>query len=380
MDWPSAKVTLTAVQAPFTDVAMDLAQQTGLSIVVPQGEPMPVSLEFLATDARSAFELLASQVGYSVTIQDGTVVFLPAGEAVQAIGVYRTGFGTADEAARTLQQLLAGQAKVTPLDDRVVVAGTRAANDLAASIMEQYTLGPDAWLIEVRLVELSHSLRRAVGLDWSFAGNARASINATTGFEEAEDALPVFGSRAAFVAEVIGEASMNSTDAELITHATVYLLEGETSSVQLGQVVPYPSRSVINDQGDLVTRDFERIDTGFTLSCTGLRVPGGLRLTLDPTISEVTGFVDTVVPIVAERSVNATVLVRSGDWVILSGFDQATDTTDASHSPFPFDRRARNRNDRSLHVLVRAVRINNSDMQAGTPFWGDREGSSNATK
>lgn len=362
---------------------MDLARQAGLSILVPQDEPRTVSLDFSESETRAAFELLASQVGYSVTIQDGTVVFLPPGEAVQSIGVYRTGFGTADDATLTLQNLLGGQAKVTALEDRVVVAGTRAANELAASVMEQYNLGPDAWLIEVRLVELSYNLRRAVGLDWNIAGSARLALNADAGSLSPETPIPFFGQRAQFIAEVIGEASVNSTDAELLTHATVYLLEGQTSSVQLGQVVPYPSRSVINDQGQVITRDFEQVETGFTLNCSGMRVPGGLRLTLDPKISEVTGFVDSIVPIIAERSVTATVLVRSGDWIILSGFDQTTDTLDSSHSPFPGDRRARNTNNRSLHVLVRAVRINNSDRQSGQRYLytsslqGDADGQAN---
>ena len=111
-------------------------------------------------------------------------------------------------------------------------------------------------------------------------------------------------------------------------------------------------------------QDVERISTGFTLDVSGQRVPGGIRLALDPTISEVTGFVDTI-PILSQRSVSATVMVRSGDWLILSGLDQISETNDRGYSPLPGDLHVKNRSTRSLHVLVRAVRVSSSDAHSG---------------
>ena len=117
-------------------------------------------------------------------------------------------------------------------------------------------------------------------------------------------------------------------------------------------------RRTVSSEGTVTVTGFDDVESGFVLEVTARRVPGGVLLDLVPTLSTVTGFVGGK-PVLAKRSMDASAVFDSGDWLVLSGLDSLSGSADASGMPgVPWLQSNSVASDRSTLVLaVRAVRV-----------------------
>jgi type II secretory pathway component GspD/PulD (secretin) len=103
------------------------------------------------------------------------------------------------------------------------------------------------------------------------------------------------------------------------------------------------------------------VRTDFILDAAARRVPGGVRLDLEPTISSIAGYVEGA-PIVNESCVTASVVADDGDWIVLSGL--RTDEASNERAGLPGGLGSRLTSDQErraassrLLLLVRAERV-----------------------
>ena len=345
------RITYAADAEPLSIVVADLAYELDLSIIVDGSIDKPVTLVVRDVEAAQVFVDLADQVNARLEYTDGLLRFVPRDRAgVASIGVYRPGFDDPDGVVETSRLLLGRAAVVRRLGDRVVVGGDRSQLQKFGELTKYLEAGPDAWLLEVHLVSITAGLSRALGLDWSISGVFDASLGETIGDVLSNGTLT--GARAAAVVAAMAEISMTDRSAKLLSVARLHLLEGEPVSFASGEVTPVPRRT-ISDQGTVTVTGFDNVETGFLINATGRRVPGGLHLEVRPTLSSVTGFVADA-PIIARRTLTTSAIVASGEWVILTGFDDWR--RDQSRDRLPLGRRSNDESDSRFVILLRAQR------------------------
>lgn len=350
-DFRLGRVSYAADGEPLSVVVADLAYELGISIIVDAGVDRAVTLVVNDVEAAQVFVDLADQANARLEYTDGLLRFVPRDRAgVASIGVYRPGFDDPDGVVETSRLLLGRNSVVRRLGDRVVVGGDRSQLQKFGELTKYLEAGPDSWLLEVHLVSLTAGVSRSLGLDWSVAGTFEASLGESIGDVLTGGTLT--GARAAAVVAAMAELSMTDRHAKLLTVARLHLLEGTPVRFSSGEVTPVPQRTV-SDQGTVTTTGFRDVETGFIIDASGRRVPGGLHLDIRPTLSSVTGFVDGA-PIIARRALTTSVIVASGEWVILTGFDDWR--SDRTSDLLPLGRRRSDDSDSRFVILIRAER------------------------
>ncbi|GEM_PF-2853186 len=360
--WDAPSVSISTVDSPASMILLDMADQAGLSIIVPPN----VSDQLLTVDlrdvpARDAFDRVGALLDYAPYLTGGTVHFEPIDRQVSAFTVFRAGHAETTQLSDALRAVAGPEAVVATFGDRMVVAGSQRAVDAANELADGFLTGPDGWRLEVRVVSISDTLRRQLGFDWDLSAEAAISPRASTG-DLAGTVLT--GASAGIVVRVLAEATEQGTEAFVETSATLYVLEGGQASINQGDRVPIP-RFQTSPEGTTTVVGFDYIETGFTLDASAQRVPGGVRLALEPVISNVTGFVEQA-PITTESRVNVEAVVTSGDWLVVSGLRAAQGSITTGRLPgtrsFLFQTKDNTISETSLVVLLRADRVYASDI------------------
>lgn len=358
--WGLPPVTFSANDVAVGVIVQELAIEAGVSIVIDKSlAEQTVSVEFTDVPGQTAFEEIGRLVKRTPTFRAGLVTFPEEdSKSREAWGVVAPGYLSAEQAVEVIKIVVGSSAEVAVVGQRVVVAGTWDAVKRASEFALQLHAGADGWMLEVRLVRVTESLHRALGLGWDVTGGLTLSADAGTGSEPG--AWPVLGARGRLLVEVLGRAAEDGRGAELVQEGRVFCLEGESASMQVGETTPVPRRTV-SPEGTVTTTGYEQVRTGFILSSAARRVPGGVRLDLEPTVSSISGYVDGA-PIVNESSVTSSVIVEDGGWVVLSGLRtdeasrEAVGLPGGLHSRFTSSQDKRAASSRLL-LLVRAQRV-----------------------
>lgn len=359
-DWQLPAVSVSGIDSPASFLLLDLADQAGVSVLIPpELTSSPVTVDLRRVPAQTAFRSIAEQVGGRAMFDGTTVLITKGDQGAERFTVFRIGHSDPSQVTEAVRAVVGGQATVSTFGDRIVVAGTDRAVRQADQLAAQFETGPDGWRLEVRVVALSETLRRALGLDWDLG----AGLNLSAGVSSGDLVAPVLtGTSASVVVRVLAEASDEGTEAAVLNSATLYVLEGSTATLNQGERVPIP-RFQTSPEGTTTIVGYDYIDTGFTLEATARRVPGGVRLGLRPVVSSITGFVQQA-PITTQSRVDVETVISDGSWLVVSGLTSTavnrTTTSIPGGRPPIFGKRTDSVTDSTLVVLVRADRVYSS--------------------
>lgn len=356
-DWRLPPVTLRASQTPVSVMLLEIAAQAGVSVVIPAGsDEVVMTVDLVETDARHAFEMIAAEMKLSPELDGNAVRFVKSDGSHTDFTVFGPQFTESKEFQGVLKSLLGEDANIATIGDRVVVTADGRTIRNAERMRDAVDVGPDGWMLDVRMVEVTKTLASAIGIDWDTAGGATIRVGGQAGDPGSNYTT---GVAAGLAVSAIASATVEGTDAQLLHTATMYLLEGESSSLTKGQEVPIPQLTT-SPEGTVTTAGYQYVQTGLEIIAKGRRVPGGLWLELEPTISSVAGYVDRA-PILVESSATVTTIIRSGEWLILAGLDTADNTENRRGLPMwdgPLSKRQTiNENESRFLLLLRATRI-----------------------
>lgn len=324
--WDLPAVTLIAVDMPLRDAVLDLANQAEISVSVPASEAL-ITCNYNNVPAELVLRQLAQQSGLGVTYRDGVVNFGDEIDGREVYAVLDPGYAPPKEAADLFSIVLGSEGEVRELDGKLSYSGSREGLERALTVAEGYKLGPDAWRLTVVVYEVSDQVQRQLGVEVAAGFNGELGVGAAAGDLE----QPVQGARAALSVTALGRLADSGTEAKVHTIGTLYLIEGQSSTLQQGDTVPVPRR-VVSPEGTVSTEGYEYIESGFKVLANGRRVPGGLLLSLSPSVSSVTGFVEEA-PILTQATVTGDVIVSSGEWVVLSGLRRSQKRVSSSGLP-----------------------------------------------
>jgi type II secretory pathway component GspD/PulD (secretin) len=346
-DWALGDVSIEVYKAPVSQVLVEVSNQLAVSVVVPaDADQSTISVKYENTKGQQVIEDIADHLGLVSEFDGSAVRFLKEDQATHDFVVVRSGYKRSADLVEDLESLLNNNVKVRAVDDRIVVTGKRRDLEQVKRLEKHLQTGPDGWTLNVRIVGVTDSFRRELGLDWD--------LSAKVGFS-AKDLSGVFNSDIAV--QIIAEATQTQTDAFLAYQATVHVLEGSSSELVQGRRVPVP-RYQTSPEGTTTVVGYEYIEAGFRLDVTAERVPVGVRLQLEPSISAVTGFVADA-PITEESSVKSDVVVQDGQWVIITGLASEQMSSSTKSTPFLKEllgHQSRVSDMTSLLVLVQASR------------------------
>lgn len=317
--WGLPAVTLRVEATTFRAVADEVGRQAGVGLAFPaQVGDKPVSFIADKEPGETAIRRLAAMVGLAA-VKDGQLVqFVERGKAVEGVTLVRTGYADPTKLGEALKSMGGDDVKVTVVGDRVVVAGSPAVLERAAQMREWFDKGYDGWHLEVKLVRVSKKFAERVGIDWKVSANVKAAAGTLI-----DDLIPapLVGARAEALVEAVAQFSQTDEDATIVYSAPLLVMEGRSATLQQGDRLPI-LRKAVSDQGTVTQTGFDTIDTGFKLRALATRVGSGVLLELEPELSAVTGFVGEV-PVLSRSSVQASCVVKSGEWIVLGGLESA---------------------------------------------------------
>lgn len=352
-EWDLPRITVSAQETPAVFVLLEAADQAGVSVVSPPAaESTLLTVDYRDAPAQHVFDAVGDLLGLSARFEDGVVSFA-ADRTARAVAVQRYSHEDPSQVLQAMQSVLGQDAKVVTVGSRVLVAGTREQISLASDLSRYLMAGPDGWRLDVRVVGMTETFRRELGLDWELGGQLQLAAGGSRG----DFASVLSGSSASIVVRAIASATESARDAALLHSATLYLLEDDTATMHQGDRTPVPRYST-SPEGTTTLVGYDYVSTGFELSASGKRVDGGIRLTLEPSVSSVSGFVVDA-PIVTQSRVTAQVVLASGEWVVISGL--STRQADHGGSGLPglraIGKTTTSTTDSSVVYLVRADRV-----------------------
>jgi len=360
-------VSLVATDQPITQAVLDLARQAGVSVIAPQTE-QTISAEFDNIDGEAAFRFIASAAGLGVLYRDGVVSFGDEVDGRESFAILDPGYVEPNRAAEVFGIALGSEGEVREVGGRLAFGGSREGLRRAVGVAKGFRLGPDGWLLRVLVFEVSEQYEREIGVDLDLGFNIEAQAGGGAGNAFP---TPLSGVRAAATVTALGKLAESGTHARIRTVGTLFLLEGQESTLQQGDSVPIPQRTV-SPEGTVRTENYQYVDTGFEISAIGRRVPGGMLLELTPKISSIAGFIEEA-PIFTQSTVTGTVVVQSGEWVMMSGLQRTRKSDSVSGLPgvreSPLTNLSRDdMSDTSLIICVHAERVTQgTDQNAEEP-------------
>lgn len=299
---------------PADLLLLDIAEQAGVSVVAPDAASEKLlTVDFRAAEGGEVFQAVADRLGMVASYRGGVVRLEGDSGAAGSLAIFRVGHLDKGEVTTAMQAAIGQGGKVMAMGPMVVVAGGNEHVERAQQFSRFLTAGPDGWRLDVRVVSMTESFRRELGLDWTVGGGLSATLGASAG--EAADVAT--GMTARVVVEAVARASERADGAALLHSATLFVLEDGQATMHQGDRTPIPKYQT-SPEGTVTVVGYEYVMTGFELVAGAKRVNGGVRLQLEPSVSSVSGLVGDA-PIVSQSRVTAEVVVGSGEWVVISG-------------------------------------------------------------
>lgn len=196
--------------------------------------------------------------------------------------------------ARVIEGILSSQLplanlRVTPLGDSAVISGTVTSIedvDLAIAIAEQFypsainnvkVVGVQQVLLHTKIMEVSRTKLRDLGIDWNLEGNALSFVGATGKLEGGNVTTNLVSSGFTSLLAAMRRDNL----VKLLAEPTVVATHGRPARFNVGGKVPY----IVNSGFGSVTIQYEEYGTSVDFVPFVLG-PGRLRLEVRPEVSE----------------------------------------------------------------------------------------------
>lgn len=314
------RITLEFRNTELADVLTALAKVCNMNIVTDASVKGQVTVRLvdLTCEESLRFILEANNLGFRRIGRNLIIMaaekLAPPPEAPEVI-TYPVGFGKAEDVAKAISAAIKGilvthDARVNAL----VVVGTVAQHEEVRKVLVGLDIQLSQVMIETRVVDVSTSDLRSLGLDWGLTGIPIVRIQGTF----PNQIVLGIGN---FTINAALDALVTERKARVITAPRIMVVDGNEAQVNLGEEVPIPS---IDSAGRL-TFTFKPIGVILKI-LPKVNRDGMVTTKVEPEVSSVTEFLNTAsgpVPRLATRKATTTVTVRSGDSIILAGLISA---------------------------------------------------------
>ncbi len=323
----SGTVSLTFDQPVPWDQVLDLVMKMNQLAMVYEGNIIRIATLKTLRQEESALKSKLKAKQESELQEDLVTVFLPVN------------YADAEEIAKLIQIEGRGSISVDSRNNTVIITAAPIAIKRAKEIVQKVDQVTPQVIIEARVVEVTENFSRAIGVNWSAAGDLNKamggdSLDYNLAFDHAVAGTSsvgavferIAGSNLLLNAQLTAEQSEGN--AKIISSPKVITLDNETATIKQGKEFPYLER---DDAGGSSTK-FKDVD--LSLEVTPHITPDGrISMELKITKNDISGEFSGV-PIVSTKEVETVLLVEDGDTIVIGGVMQSTLTESESGTPW----------------------------------------------
>ena len=299
-----------------------IALQNDLNIYCPESFS---GVATLRTSAKTWQEQLANvldPMGYSFEVgQTGLVVIKPNAFASVTIPLKNK---TPRLIVENLKKYLQANETIDPATTSVIVTATKDRIRFLSNLVAQFDVAHRQALVECRFQEVSRSLTKSLGLDWSGVSGVKVSLEDMT--KTLGDDPTQTATLSVSQMSLVLQALDADTSGRVLSQPSVRAVDGESATVSVGQEYPLPQYNYSTDTGTLQLSGFSYKNIGISLSVSPVFItPDKCLVTITPEVSSVAdtivfgGVGAATIPVIASRKVKTLVEVKDGDTVVISG-------------------------------------------------------------
>ncbi len=327
-----------------------LTQDTGVSLAWAEKlDSRKVSLQVEEMPVTEILSVVARRLGVELTGRSGLFFLGQVSKEDRAVLVTKVARLNEQELLAAVEVLLSdfGRARVYS-DGLVVIADRVEVLQKVSDLLDKVESAPsNSWVVQLHLLEFQGRSERDFGFDTD------VSLQLAAGFASDGATGDSFKYDGAFNAAL--QAAMSRESVHVVAQPLFFLLDGESASFETGEIFPVPRRST-SPEGTTVTEGFDFIDTGFRTE-VAVRELGDsrIRLDVDISLSDVSGFVQDV-PIVSRESFKESSVLRSNGTYLLGLLERSSrrSGSDGSFFPTSFERNAMSSR---LQIWARCVQV-----------------------
>jgi len=219
-----------------------------------------------------------------------------------------------------------GEIKTDARTNSLIITDAEANIKEIEEFVKKIDLPTPQVMIEATILETNSDYTRTLGIDWqiqkkleegpSYDAHMALGAGATTG------GIFKLGTLNADAFTTIIEALETKTDTKILSNPRIATLDNQEAKITVGKRLPILQTTV--SQG-VVTTTTAYIDTGVTLTVTPQITPDNdVTLQIHPVVSDSLGIGAGGAPIIATSEATTTVLVKSGQTVVIGGLLKET--------------------------------------------------------
>ncbi|MGB7582765.1 MAG: secretin and TonB N-terminal domain-containing protein [Sedimentisphaerales bacterium] len=353
------------ISVDFRDTAIDdviriMAEQANVDVVKSPKVTGTVTAKLSNVPLEEALRNILASQGYDYVMSKNIIRVAPTGEISEeaeklVTKIYRVNYADIKEVEKSLSKFVSQRGAITtnPGTSNIIVKDTESNIKAIGTFIEDIDRVTPQILVEARIYDLTSKNALDLGVEWNTGSNTQyytngAAVDApgTMGETKTGQTYPfetgMFRGNTAETSGVTGQlkfgwlsnnldidaiisAQKNITDAKLLANPRILVLDNETATINIISEIPYQDLTQTSGGGNIGTTDFK--DVGVKLKVTPHLARGEkIRMKVEPEFSVQTGSVTFASgaltypqPVVDARTASTTLLVDSGQTVVLGG-------------------------------------------------------------
>ena len=280
--------------------------------------------------------------------------------------IYRITYADVEEVERALKKFISNRGSLSsnPGTSNIIVTDTESKIKAIDTFIQEIDRITPQILVEVRIYDITSKDRFDLGVEWQAGRNTTYDTTSGTGTfgvnptkdrdpfitglfsgatgktENASGALRFGWLNAGIDIDILLRAQQEKIQAKLLANPRILVLDNETASIKIISELPYQEISESSEGGQIGSTEFR--DVGVELEVTPhVTRDEMIRLHLRPKFSVraqdalvgITGGSTFPVPVVDRREAETTLLIRSGQTVVLGGMRKKDVTQQVNKIP-----------------------------------------------
>jgi len=336
-----------------------VAANNRVSIVCSSDVSGKVSVNFFKVTLEEALDAILTVNGLTFERRGNIIYISKPTEEEDVVMVTRTfelAWADPQQVVNLLTDLKSEDGTVTRSGDAVIVVVRDVPQtvDQMAAVVEEIDHKPRQVHITTWVVEIGDTDIKKLGVNWAsldslkvfeFTGEAsykRTKTNTNAGVDFTRSAGTVVDLRAGVLSD--NEFSLllsffeTLSESKVVSEPRLMTLENRPAQIVVGKIVPIPLYDFAQETGTRILSGFQEQSVGTEVLVTP-RVHSDSYVTLDiaPKVEQIVDYIlvngEKQRPIVSTRRAQTTVMVKSGDIVVIGGLRDTNHTLQASRVP-----------------------------------------------
>ncbi len=360
------KINADFRDTPIEDVLMIIAEHAAIDIIKSPKVIGSVTAKLSNIPIEEALRNILAVNGYSYVVDENMVRIISDDEIDQSSDkfvnrIYRVTYADVKEVEKALKKFISpgGSLSSNPGTSNIIVTDIESKIKAIDTFMNEIDRVTPQILVEVRIYDITSKDRLDLGVKWNAGTNT--TFDSTTGQATGGSTNPftqgIFNSTVnkatssnnfirfgilndSIDIDVLLRAEQEDICATLLANPRILVLDNEKATFQSITEIPYQELTQTSEGGDIGTTAFREVGV-FLDVIPHVTRDNMVRLRVTPEFSIATGsvlvggfLVTSPQPVVDTRRADTTLLVKSGETIVLGGLRKKETTKQINKIPF----------------------------------------------